>query len=247
MKVQVLGTEISDGTPCFLQVRGPKFKLPLQLSTLLFCPEKLYFHMTLTHHDVMGKHLSDGSKKNYGSAIGKMKEKMTDDERSIYLNAGGWLIRPLHHEVAARVLHACQLRNLEEGSDQMKSQSTATLYSSAMKYWHKESSRLRDYGRDDPIIISHDLVAYLSEYSTGRRRMTADVRATGEETESEGKLPIDLLEFKSLARAAMASGTNPKDARLYHGYLILCWNLIARSSTVADLLWNNIGWQLQLM
>lgn len=71
--------------------------------------------------------------------------------------------------------------------------------------------------------------------------MTAEVRANGEETESEGKLPIDLMEFKSFARAAIASGTNPKDARLYHGYLILCWNLIARSSTVADLLWNNVG------
>jgi hypothetical protein len=72
--------------------------------------------------------------------------------------------------------------------------------------------------------------------------MNASSRAKGQEADVEGKLPIDLLEYKSLAESALASGTNPRDARLYHCYTILCWNLIARSSTVADLLWNNIGW-----
>lgn len=171
-----------------------------------------------------------------------MKEKLTGEEKINYLDSEGWLIKPLHHEVAARILHECQLRNSDDGPDQMKSQSTATLYSSAMKYWHKESSRLRDSSQVEPIVISQDLVAYLSKYSSGRRRMNAENRANGEEADYEGKLPIDLLEYKSLARAALESGINPKDARLYHGYLILCWNLIARSSTVADILWNNIGW-----
>jgi len=198
--------------------------------------------MAITHHDVMGKHLSVGSKKNYNSCIGKMKDRLTEEETATYLNAEGWLVRPLHHETAARILHECQLRNIEEGSDDMKSQSTASQYSSAMKYWHKESSRLRDFTRDEPIVISPDLVSYLATYATGRRRITADSRAIGEETEaSEGRLPIDFSEYKSFARCALAFGVNPRDARLYHGYLILCWNLIARSSTVADLLWNNIG------
>ena len=106
--------------------------------------------MAITHHDVMGKHLSVGSKKNYNSCIGKMKDRLTEEETSTYLNAEGWLVRPLHHETAARILHECQLRNIEEVSDEMK-------YSSAMKYWHKESSRTRDFTRDEPIIISRDV------------------------------------------------------------------------------------------
>lgn len=110
--------------------------------------------MAITYHAVLEKHLSVGSKKNYNSCIGKMKDRLTEEETATYLNADGWLIRPIHHEVAARILHECQRRNIEERSGNMKSQITALQYSSDMKYWHKESNRLRDYPRDEPIIIS---------------------------------------------------------------------------------------------
>ena len=71
---------------------------------------------------------------NYNSCIGKMKDRLTEGETSTYLNAEGWRVRPLHHETAAQIIHECQLRNIGEGSDDMKSQSTASQYSSNMKY-----------------------------------------------------------------------------------------------------------------
>ena len=197
----------------------------------------------ITFQDVIGKQISATTRKNYESSIRQMRAKMTPEESLEYLDPRGLLIKPLHHEVGSRILHECQVRhNGDASGPRLKSQNTAVLYCSAMKYWHKESNRMRDTDQDDPVIISHDQVTYLASYTTGRRRITAEERANGEESECEGKYPIDLREFKSLAKIALAAGSRPKDARLFHAYLISCWNLIARSSTVGDLLWNNIGW-----
>jgi len=203
----------------------------------------------LTYQDVIGRHLSESARKNYFSSIKQMRLKMTDEEKAEYLNSEGMLIKRLHCDIATRILHECQIWETVDGDDpnaapRMKTQNTAVNYSSSMKFWHKESNRVRDIAVvPDPIIISHDLLAHLSSYTTGRRRMTADDRANGDESEFEGKFPIDMSEFRVLAKSALASGVRPKDARIYHAYLVLCWNLIARSSTVGDLLWNNISWK----
>ena len=202
-----------------------------------------------TYQDVIGKHLSEAARKNYFSSIRQMRLKLSAEETAEYVDHRGMLIKCLHYDVATRILHECQIWSVEAVEDtssvlKFKSQNTAVTYSSAMKFWHKESNRVRDPTVvPDPIIISHDLVAHLSSYTAGRRRMTAEDRANGEESDFEGKYPIDMSEFRVLAKSALTSGVRPKDARLYHAYLILCWNLIARSSTVGDLLWNNISWK----
>lgn len=200
---------------------------------------------TITYQDVLGKQLSAATKKNYESSIRQMQLKMTVEETEEFLDPRGSLIKPLNHEVGARILHECQLREEETETGPvfvLKSHNTAVLYCSAIKYWHKESSRLRDMATVEPIVVSHDLESHLASYTRGRRRLTADGRAAGVESEIEGKFPIDLGEFKAIARRALASGVMPKNARLFHAYLVLCWNLIARSSAVAELLWNNVGW-----
>ena len=203
-----------------------------------------------TYQDVIGKHLSEAARKNYFSSIRQMRQKLSTEETAEYIDSRGMLVKGLHYDVATRILHECQIWDVDadEGTatasrPKLKAQNTAVTYSSAMKFWHKESNRVRDPAEvPDPIIISHDLVAHLSSYTAGRR-MTAENRANGEESEFEGKFPIDMAEFRVLAKSALASGVRPKDARLHHAYLILCWNLIARSSNVADLLWNNISWK----
>jgi hypothetical protein len=45
-----------------------------------------------------------------------------------------------------------------------------------------------------------------------------------------------------LARYALCHAKTAKQTLLVHSYLILCWNLMARSNTVFSLHWNNFGW-----
>ena len=200
---------------------------------------------TPTYKDIIGKRLAAQTKRNYESSIKQMREKLSESEKEEYLDSNGYLVKPLNHEVAARILHDSQLKVAGEGEaaiQKMKSQSCCVLYSSAMKFWHTESNRARDTAEASPIIISEDLKVHLSSYNTGRRRMTAEDRAKGDDIECEGKLPLDFDDYKALARAAICSSKVSKEARLNHSYLLLCWNLIARSSTVAGILWNNISW-----
>ena len=61
----------------------------------------------LTFQDVLGKQLSDTTKKNYESCIRLMREKMTQNETEEFLDSRGWLRKPMHHDIGARILHEC--------------------------------------------------------------------------------------------------------------------------------------------
>lgn len=167
---------------------------------------------TPTYKDIIGKRLAAQTKRNYESSIKQMREKLSESEKEEYLDSNGYLVKPLNHEVAARILHDSQLKVAGEGEaaiQKMKSQSCCVLYSSAMKFWHTESNRARDTAEASPIIISEDLKVHLSSYNTGRRRMTAEDRAKGDDIECEGKLPLDFDAYKALSRAAIGLQRSP--------------------------------------
>ena len=66
----------------------------------------------LTYQEVIGKQLPEDARNNYQSSIRQMRYKLTDVETLEYLDFRGLLVKDLNHDVATRILHACQIRNI---------------------------------------------------------------------------------------------------------------------------------------
>ena len=85
-------------------------------------------------------------RKNYFSST---NETESTEETAEYIDSRGMLVKGLHYDVATRILHECQIWDVDadEGTTtasrpKLKAQNTAVTYFS--KFWHKESNRVRD-------------------------------------------------------------------------------------------------------
>jgi hypothetical protein len=104
-----------------------------------------------------------------------------------------------------------------------------------------DSNRLRPRGAES-ITLGPETELMLKTFMSGNRRITVQKRADGNGDADPGKLPLSFSGYRMLARYALCHAKTGKQTLLVHSYLILCWNLMARSNTVFSLLWNNFGW-----
>lgn len=194
-------------------------------------------HLTVVEH-----RLANSTIKSYKGCIRNLKEKMTAEEIGEYVAPNGMLLKPLEADLASKIVHLNQIRLGDNGQETFKSKTCCEQYISAMKYWHIESNRLRQSG-SEPVIMSQDTESNLKSYASGNRRITVQLRADGDGTSDNGKLPLSFAGYKLLAKYALLHAKTSKQTLLVHSYLILCWNLMARSNCVFNLLWNNVGWE----
>lgn len=64
---------------------------------------------------------------------------------------------------------------------------------------------------------------------------------------TEGKVPLTFQAYNYLARRALAMTADFPLAMFAHLFLLLCWNLIARSVSVSSLMFNHISWEEDAM
>jgi hypothetical protein len=69
---------------------------------------------------------------------------------------------------------------------------------------------------------------------SGNRRITVQQRADGNGDADPGKLPLSFSGHRMLARYALCHAKAAKQTLLAHSYLILCWNLMARSNIASN-------------
>ena len=147
-----------------------------------------------------------------------------------YVNDPGFLIRSLESVDATRVLTAALIKTNKEGIKSLKSKS----YISAIKYWHAESNFNKVEGHPE-IEITKDLNKELEYFQEGKKRCNASVFANGEFIEDNSKLPLTFEGYQFLGKYSLLSTDKNENTLLNHLYMLLCWNLIARSSTIGDL------------
>ena len=83
----------------------------------------------------------------------------------------------------------------------------------------------------------------LTRFVGGYKRKVADLKEKGEMRLGEGKSPIPFSAYRLLARKALAVSTDIQQGIFSHSYLLLCWNLMARSNSVAKICLQHIGWE----
>mmetsp|Transcript_12129 Transcript_12129/g.15607 ORF Transcript_12129/g.15607 Transcript_12129/m.15607 type:complete len:659 (-) Transcript_12129:55-2031(-) len=82
----------------------------------------------------------------------------------------------------------------------------------------------------------------ISEFLKAYKRNVSEKKANGEMSSQEGKDPMNNEGLEYLAKETLTCPTDMILNITAHLYLLLCWNLMARSITVSDLLIDHISW-----
>eukprot|EP01032_Pedospumella_encystans_P016315 gene16315-18618_t len=105
-------------------------------------------------------------------------------------------------------------------------------YKSAIKFEFKN--------RRVPVPEETDLI--LSDLFGGYKRKVAELKQNGELPVGEGKQPITFEGVRFLAKEAMKQTHDYPLAIFAHIFVLLCWNLVARSVSVSSLMYNHMCW-----
>ncbi len=83
----------------------------------------------------------------------------------------------------------------------------------------------------------------ISNWLDGYKRKIADLRAKGIMKAREGKLPLSYLQYERLCELSLfAADTRAVSSSFVHVFMVLCWNLFARSCSVAELYFHHLSW-----
>ena len=98
-------------------------------------------------------------------------------------------------------------------------------------------SAINNYFRKKAV-PSEAMKTKMAEFMAGYKRRVADAKATL----TEGKQPFTFDNYHLIAGKALKESEEPSIIHFAHLYLILCWNLMARSCSVATIKYNHITW-----
>jgi hypothetical protein len=146
------------------------------------------------------------------------------------INEHGELHLPMQIDVIKEFMgDMCQDR--DDGS--CKAESTMDHYANSVKWWHKEMK----------VPIENEIKEFFKNFKEGFKRRIALKKEIGTMSMKEGKKSVTYLQYIKLSKLALFASTNRTPfASCVHSYMILCWNLFARSITVSALRTHHISW-----
>jgi len=117
--------------------------------------------------------------------------------------------------------------------------SAMNQYISAIKFYHKEEASV-----DSAKELSSDANSFLNDFLAGWKRIVADKRNCGEMKMHEGKTPLEFASYSKLCEAALfAAEERSVGSHYLHLFVVLCWNLFARSCSVANIRTGHFMWK----
>jgi hypothetical protein len=126
----------------------------------------------------------------------------------------------------------------ERENKSVRAVSTITGYITAIKHAHTEAS----------IPLSKAVDDYLVKFVNGYGRLVAKKKETGLMKNFEGKVALTFSLFVDLCKKSLfACDLRSTFSRFVHLFGILCWNMFARSNSVANLRTNHIIWENDAM
>jgi hypothetical protein len=114
-----------------------------------------------------------------------------------------------------------------------KATSTITSYITAIKHLHRENK----------INLSDEIKRFFKDFTDGYKRVIAKKRERGVMKHKEGKIPVSYLILMELSKKALHVATYRSSfSSFVHTYMLLCWNLFARSCSISDLRTHHFSW-----
>jgi hypothetical protein len=87
----------------------------------------------------------------------------------------------------------------------------------------------------------------MSEFVSGYKRKIAQLKEDGELPMMEGKSPMSNTGYNFLALKALTQEEDFNVSTFSHFFLLLCWNLMARSVSVANIRYEHISWDVDAL
>ncbi|KAF0712005.1 hypothetical protein AaE_012159, partial [Aphanomyces astaci] len=116
---------------------------------------------------------------------------------------------------------------------QYNSYATISGVQSAIKYEYTERG----------MALGSEIETLIAEFSAGYKRKVAQLRSSGELRIMEGKAPMSVAGYRFLAQQALQATKDFNLSLTCHAFLLLCWNLMARSITTANLRLEHVTWR----
>ncbi|KAF0704051.1 hypothetical protein AaE_015130 [Aphanomyces astaci] len=98
---------------------------------------------------------------------------------------------------------------------------------------HKESN----------VRVSDELETLLADFACGYKRKVAQLKDSGDMAIGEGKRQMTFDGYCFLVAKALGSEAKHNLSTMVHPFLLLCWNLIARSASVAAIRYDHLAWE----
>jgi hypothetical protein len=117
--------------------------------------------------------------------------------------------------------------------NEFKHFSTVSGYRSAIADYYKENGGkvMKDRFSDE-----------ISSFIKGYKRQVAELKQNGEMSITEGKIPLPFSGYQFLATRAVFAISDFQLNMFAWLFMLLSWNLMARSISVATIMYNHIAW-----
>jgi hypothetical protein len=171
---------------------------------------------------LIGARVVQNTKRKYESMIAVMQQYWSEAHGSAFtvpvqldaiLAFFGWLINTKYKDKPAAF-------------------STVRLYKSALVWWYKEKK----------IVMQATVNQAIESLLNGYKRQVADLKQDGKLPVTEGKHYLTFQGYRALARA-LFNAASFSDMLFGWPYLVLQWNLIARTSSVSTMMMQHVGWE----
>jgi hypothetical protein len=103
-------------------------------------------------------------------------------------------------------------------------------------------SAIKDDIKKKRIKLSDEVEAHMSEYFQSYKNLIAQQKMDGHMELQEGRAPFSFAAYCYLAQYSLQGSTTPQHI-FAHTFLVFCWNLLARCTSVANLNYNHITWK----
>jgi hypothetical protein len=104
-------------------------------------------------------------------------------------------------------------------------------------------SAIIDLYKTRGLTISDMAKSQLTDFVSGYAKRVAQAKEDGDMPMVEGKSPMSTVGYHFLANKAVTQDEDFNLCTFVHVFLLLCWNLMARSVSVAHILYEHIGWE----
>lgn len=104
-----------------------------------------------------------------------------------------------------------------------------------------KSALVNEY-KTERVAIPPDVIMMWSQLFAGYKRKIGEMKLNGEMSMQEGKQPITFDAVKFICKESMKQTTDFKLSIFAHIFVLLCWNLVARSISVSSLMFDHISW-----
>ena len=173
--------------------------------------------------------IEESTRKSYEASLVFIAQRLSVLMPSA-VDASGALVIPMTLEAATVFMG---LMSEPQQKKQIRALKTMDAYVSAIKHIYREKE----------VDLSPELCRFFKSFSDGYKRKVAKAKDEGTMKSHEGKAPINYILYMQLcALGLFAPSMRSTSSSFVHLFMVLCWNLFARSINVADLRMTHLSW-----